>query len=603
MEESILCCGCLCAGRRMVEIDEFWQKQIFLQIINEIPMPLSNGQLSLCWECEALLKRFTGFRNQVKECYKLLNDYAEQNLSTIGLQRSPRLVTNNIVHITVNPETEQEFFETPVIVKKEQESEEVIKEEDNISTLSDNFNDDTVLEEVKVKKKKKKLTKERKKKKKEKEKVELIREIELNLEELEQERKILANREEYVNAMFRCEKCIISFPNADDLKDHLDTKHDPNKSNFRCSICECTFPTEVSYNYHSNKHKRRYECSLCGERLKSKGAANKHYDTMHCLSTELDNSMDMEVPHENGQANETQQPNESTKQDTVFPCEFCDKTFRWKTSLRKHVETHRIETGQKRKPYCEPCRLSFTTTSNLQKHVKTSSKHQIQLKLWKLKESLPADSTTPEKQQAHIEQIKCVVNSARQTFPCAQCGKRFQWRGNLARHKRSHAARAKGELVCVPCNRTFSSIATYKQHMKISKKHVSENDFKYMCSDCGKRFANKTRLKDHVDWEHLKNFVHTCDVCQKVFKSHTSLYLHKQVVHKKDNAEHLCDHCGKHFPNKAKLRSHIIALHSASAPYKCSICCARFSWHSCLSRHARRVHRNADPPGGQVAPA
>jgi hypothetical protein len=38
--------------------------------------------------------------------------------------------------------------------------------------------------------------------------------------------------------------------------------------------------------------------------------------------------------------------------------------------------------------------------------------------------------------------------------------------------------RANGDLVCEPCNRTFSSIATYKQHMKISKKHVSENDFK-----------------------------------------------------------------------------------------------------------------------------
>ncbi|CAG5000432.1 unnamed protein product [Parnassius apollo] len=79
-----------------------------------------------------------------------------------------------------------------------------------------------------------------------------------------------------------------------------------------------------------------------------------------------------------------------------------------------------------------------------------------------------------------------------------------------------------------------------------------------------------------------------------VFKSHTSLYLHKQVVHKKDLAEHLCDHCGKAFPNQAKLRGHVAAIHSREAPYRCGLCAARFSWHSCLSRHVRRVHRKRD---------
>ncbi|XP_026331642.1 zinc finger protein 728-like, partial [Hyposmocoma kahamanoa] len=215
---------------------------------------------------------------------------------------------------------------------------------------------------------------------------------------------------------------------------------------------------------------------------------------------------------QNGKIEERQDPSvESTKlEQPSFPCEYCAKSFKWKTSLRKHLETHRIETGQKRKPYCEPCKLSFTTTSNLQKHVKTSSKHQIQLKLRKLETSISS-----EKQASEIEQIKESVVRRKQQYGCGQCGKHFQWRGNLLRHLNSHAARAKGELVCEPCGRTFSSIATYKQHMQSSRKHVSENDFKYMCSECGKKFANKTRLKDHVDWEHLKNYVHKCTVCQK----------------------------------------------------------------------------------------
>ncbi|XP_063836250.1 zinc finger protein 91-like [Ostrinia nubilalis] len=610
MDKNTLCSGCLCAGRRMVAIEEFWERQTFIQIVNEIPMPLPAEDFRLCWECTAMLSRFTRFKNQIKQCYKLLNDYVALNLSTTELQISPRLAVQKEIEISINTNTALEYTEENVKIEDEDEEvdETPIKEEDNVSTYSDIIEDDIPLVEndiplvendtpSKVKTKKKKVGKEKKKRRKKDENVELIKEIKLSAEELAEERRMLASREEYVNAMFRCERCIISFPNADDLNDHISIKHDKNKSNFKCNICECTFTREVSSNYHSNKHTRRYECLVCGERLRSVAAATRHYQSTHCHSSEPEPNT--EVINKNIEANETQESNESVKQES-FPCEFCDKTFKWKTSLRKHVETHRIETGQKRRPYCEPCRLSFTTTSNLQKHVKASLKHQIQLKLWKLKESLPTDSTPPEKQQAHIEKIKGAVNSSRPRFSCAQCGKTFQWRGNLSRHMHSHAVRAKGELVCEPCNRTFSSIATYKQHMKISKKHVSENDFKYMCSDCGKRFANKTRLKDHVNWEHLKNFVHTCDVCQKVFKSHTALYIHKQV-HNKDSTDHLCDHCGKHFANLARLRCHIVALHTSTAPYKCSVCCAKFSWHSCLSRHARRVHRRP-PRDTTVAP-
>ncbi|CAH0757600.1 unnamed protein product [Diatraea saccharalis] len=141
-------------------------------------------------------------------------------------------------------------------------------EENNLSSHSDNFDDDTKLIEYSNRKKKKKL-KVRKKRKEKNDETDVIKEIELTMQELTEERRMLVERE--------------------------DEKQDARES---------------------------------------------------------------------------------------FPCEFCDKIFRWKTSLRKHIEMHRIETGQKRKPYCEPCRLSFSTTFNLQKHTRTSSKHKIQLKLW-----------------------------------------------------------------------------------------------------------------------------------------------------------------------------------------------------------------------------
>ncbi|RVE46031.1 hypothetical protein evm_009311 [Chilo suppressalis] len=511
---DVLCCGCLCSERKLKPLDDDAKRQCFLQIINEIPMTVSdNDLLTACWECDALISRFIKFKRQVKTCYKALNEYSKQNTNLMQQSHFPNLSTHIVLDLDIDPNINSgeqvtiDVYHPKLKVENSIKSE--IKDEDNESTHSDNLEDNTFL--IEFSRKKKRKVKERKRKKEKND--EVVREIELTVEELAEERRTLAEREDYVIAMFRCENCIVSFPNIDDLNDHQKLKHDANKSKFKCNICECTFATDVSYNYHTNRHVKRFQCTVCDVLFNSKRAATKHYEVTHMLMSYQLNG------------------------DTSY-CENGDsetKTLKQEFNERKLKESH----------------LDVVNS---------------------------------------VEQIARSVNNARRQFPCSHCGRSFQWRGNLRRHLRSHRARANGELVCEPCNRTFSSIATYKQHMKISKKHVSESDFKYMCSDCGKRFANKTRLKDHVDWEHLKNFVHTCSTCQKVFKSHTSLYLHKQVVHKKDNAEHLCDHCGKHFPNRPKLRSHQLALHSGSAPYGCPSCPARFTWRSCLSRHARRVH-------------
>ncbi|KAJ0184289.1 hypothetical protein K1T71_000712 [Dendrolimus kikuchii] len=456
----------------------------------------------------------------------------------------------------------------------------------------------TLTKDLNRKKRKGKLRRQREKdcfngrghlkKKKTKKISELYREIKLSREELRNEKKMAELKEDYINAMFKCDSCIISFPNSDDLADHVTLKHELHASKHKCSLCECSFSSAMSYNYHKKKHKIRYECIICGERFMTSRSVTKHYEMSHWHSLDTNNVYNNAEIHAELHKTENVLLNDGSVLSERFPCEFCDKTFKWKTSLRKHLETHSIQTGVKRKPYCEPCRLSFSTTSNLRKHVKSSSNHQIQLKLIKLKETQSEDLNS-EKQVARIKQIKTSVLKSTQQFRCPHCDRMFQWRGNLHRHIANHAARASGELVCKPCNRTFSSIETYNQHMKISKKHVTENVFKFVCNECGKRFLDKIKLKDHIDWDHLKNYVHICTLCEKVFKSRTSLFLHHRAVHKKDKLEYLCDHCGKAFPNHGRLRSHIV-LHTNETPYKCVICPARFNWQACLSRHVKKVH-------------
>nr|XP_037869868.1 zinc finger and SCAN domain-containing protein 26 isoform X4 [Bombyx mori] len=169
--------------------------------------------------------------------------------------------------------------------------------------------------------------------------------------------------------------------------------------------------------------------------------------------------------------------------------------------------------------------------------------------------------STAKTHRRHID----VVHRGHNKFPCPHCERVYRWNSNLHRHIRSHKAREADELYCVTCDKRYSSIATFRQHLTGSKMHVPVEQFMFVCGECGKRFVSKTNLKDHIDWEHLKRVKFRCKVCDK---------------------------------NSAKLKSHITALHTSHTPYRCGKCSAAFSWHSSLYRHLKEIHHKIKAPYG-----
>ncbi|KAJ0169543.1 hypothetical protein K1T71_014728 [Dendrolimus kikuchii] len=161
-----------------------------------------------------------------------------------------------------------------------------------------------------------------------------------------------------------------------------------------------------------------------------------------------------------------------------------------------------------------------------------------------------------------------VLHKGQNRYPCPICGKVYQWKSP------GSAARDSGELYCELCDKRFASVATYKQHLRVSRRHVTESEFSFMCNECGKKFVSKTRLRDHIDWEHLKKIKFRCHLCHKEVINYmgddiTIIYNYNDMQKdKKYNCGHLCL---RFLSNVYKMiiyktNSEIVAAHTLSSP-------------------------------------
>ena len=68
--------------------------------------------------------------------------------------------------------------------------------------------------------------------------------------------------------------------------------------------------------------------------------------------------------------------------------------------------------------------------------------------------------------------------------------------------------------------------------MRIGKMRDSSNHRMWKCKVCGKITRNKKKLSRHVE-THLTGFSHSCDYCDKTFKTRNSLHTHINSLHGK----------------------------------------------------------------------
>lgn len=108
----------------------------------------------------------------------------------------------------------------------------------------------------------------------------------------------------------------------------------------------------------------------------------------------------------------------------------------------------------------------------------------------------------------------------------------------------------KSGQLCPICGKHFIKNCYYKQHMKT---HGEKN---FVCDECPKSFFLKDKLKAHK-MTHSSLRKHTCEFCDKTFKTKHHANLHMEYVHRKSKPIP-CHLCGKVFyrPQYLKVTLH-----------------------------------------------
>lgn len=194
------------------------------------------------------------------------------------------------------------------------------------------------------------------------------------------------------------------------------------------------------------------------------------------------------------------------KEEKLFLCSSCPKSFPVASDLRNHMKKHDAE--RPRNHICPECGKGFYAKQPLLNHI--------------------------------------MQHTGNKEFQCKLCLKNFATKRHLINHEFIHN-RELGKITCKYCDKKFFSKSDFKVHERF---HTG--DYPYQCEYCNKSYAVKSHLNYHIA-KH-KGVMYKCNLCEKEFINRGSLKFHK--YRHDERMPYECSVCKKGFPSNYKLNRH-----------------------------------------------
>ena len=300
---------------------------------------------------------------------------------------------------------------------------------------------------------------------------------------------------------------------------------------------------------------------------------------------------------------------ESTKIQTAFQCDICEKSFKTKRTLQRHQTVH---TGEK--PFkCTLCPGEFTRKEGLQAHmlIHTGEK-PFQCKRCDFRSRSSYNIALHQKIHDRGTVYRCSecefssivkrdmighllgTHGTGKWYVCSHCWFGFTSSESLA----SHMDKTHPEIshICPTCGLRFSSSHMLERHK------ISHTDYKpFKCAVCHKQFRRSENLRNHMkaheDGGRSEKF--TCKLCDFACVSQRTLNDHLLFAHQKKPFQFKCSACDFSTPvGRAVVAAHIAEFHADEedttsvlvveiepARAKCKICDKTFARNTSLKRH------------------
>lgn len=307
-----------------------------------------------------------------------------------------------------------------------------------------------------------------------------------------------------------------------------------------------------------------FKCPLCSYSSSRHSRFSDHYRKMH-------DNIEMTCDGCSGKFHLFYRMLEHRKLDHKFDHEYVvQESVILEDRVKK--EQRRLEKGQHFP--CPECDRWFREKRNVAKHLKTVHKF--------MKYKIPKGEIRVKSEDGTISKKKYIYPTFK--VVCNFCGKLF-WHSSLENHIRNMHPEHRDPYICEYCDekcktKTTLLIHFYKIHrleVRITKQQRKTADHpvrdprrfqttiktpngtvEYMCRYCPEKFPFKISRKRHEIHIHTQQYPFTCELCDKKFivKFEFKRHLERHMEGKRLSCSR-CQTCGQHFTKRKLLERHV----------------------------------------------